>query len=127
MAETDAVSPQPAETSETVKPVLRPRVKPLPKPDDSEVKAQTSKLNDEIQAQKARIEEIKDIINNKQSGRQGRSGEQQGVRNRLVELKTQFQAELVSSSIGSLCLSPTYSLTYDKRLAQSSWAPPAAV
>lgn len=95
MAEVDEVSPQPAEISDTAKTAPRPRVKPLPKPDDSEVKAQTSKLNDEIQAQKARIEEIKDIINNKQNGRQGRSGEQQVIRNRLVELRTQFQAELV--------------------------------
>ena len=96
MADTDVTSPAPAESNEVAKGPPRPRIKPLPKPDDSEVKAQTSKLNDEIQAQKARIEEIKDIINNKHNGRQGRSGEQQTIRNRLVELKTQFQGELVS-------------------------------
>lgn len=108
MADTDAASPAPAETSETVKAAPRPRIKPLPKPDDSEVKAQTSKLNDEIQAQKARIEEIKEIINNKHSGRQGQSGEQQAVRNRLVELKTKFQGELVSF-LSSYCASrPAY-------------------
>ncbi len=87
-----------AETSDTVKAPPRPRIKMLPKPDDSEVKAQTSKLNDGIQAQKKRIEEIREIINNKQNGRQGRSGEQQGLKNRLVELKTQFQGELVRRS-----------------------------
>lgn len=96
MADTDVASPVPAENGENVKTPPRPRIKPLPKPDDSETKAQTSKLNDEIQAQKARIEEIKDIINNKHSGRQGRSGEQQGIKNRLIELRTQFQGELVS-------------------------------
>ena len=86
---------EPVAPSEPVKAAPRPRVKMLPKPDDSEVKAQTSKLNDEIQAQKKRIDEIRDIINNKQNGRQGRSGEQQGLKNRLIELKTQFQGELV--------------------------------
>lgn len=85
---------EPVAPSEPVKSAPRPRVKMLPKPDDSEVKAQTSKLNDEIQAQKKRIDEIRDIINNKQNGRQGQSGEQQGLKNRLVELKTQFQGEL---------------------------------
>ena len=98
MVDTDVTSPAPAESNEVVKGAPRPRIKPLPKPDDSEVKAQTSKLNDEIQAQKARIEEIKDIINNKHTGREGRSGEQQTIRNRLIELKTQFQGELVSLS-----------------------------
>lgn len=96
MADSDVNTSPPAETSETVKAGPRPRIKPLPKPDDSEVKAQTSKLNDEIQAQKARIEDIKELINNKHSGRQGQSGEQQAIRNRLVELRTQFQGELVS-------------------------------
>ena len=94
----EEASAVPAETSETVKAPPRPRIKMLPKPDDSEAKAQTSKLNDEIQAQKKRIEEIRDTINNKQNGRQGRSGEQQALKNRLVELKTQFQGELVSIS-----------------------------
>lgn len=98
MADTDVTSPAPAESDEVAKGPPRPRIKPLPKPDDSEVKAQTSKLNDEIQAQKARTEEIKDIINNKHTGREGRSGEQQTIRNRLIELKTQFQGELVSLS-----------------------------
>ena len=97
MAETE-VSSVPAESSEAVKAPPRPKVKMLPKPDDSEVNAQTAKLNDEIQAQKKRIDEIRDIINNKQNGRQGRSGEQQALKNRLVELKTQFQGELVSAS-----------------------------
>ena len=86
----------PAEASE-VKAPPRPRIKMLPKPDDSEVNAQTSRLNEEIQAQKKRIEEIRDIINNKQNGRQGRSGEQQVLKNRLVDLKTKFQGELVSA------------------------------
>ena len=95
---------EPIAPSEPVKSAPRPRVKMLPKPDDSEVKAQTSKLNDEIQAQKKRIDEIRDIINNKQNGRQGRSGEQQGLKNRLVELKTQFQGELVSLSVPSVRL-----------------------
>lgn len=103
MADTEEVSAVPAETSETIKAPPRPRVKMLPKPDDSEVKAQTSKLNDEIQAQKKRIEEIRDIINNKQNGRQGRSGEQQALKNRLVELKTHFQGELVSKSCVPQC------------------------
>lgn len=98
MAETEDVPSVPAEASEAVKTPPRPRVKMLPKPDDSEVNAQTAKLNDEIQAQKKRIEEIRDIINNKQNGRQGRSGEQQVLKNKLVELKTQFQGELVSAS-----------------------------
>lgn len=97
MAESEVAS-VPAEASETVRTPPRPRVKMLPKPDDSEVNAQTAKLNDEIQAQKKRIDEIRDIINNKQNGRQGRSGEQQALKNRLVELKTQFQGELVSAS-----------------------------
>ena len=97
MAESEVAS-VPAEPSETVRTPPRPRVKMLPKPDDSEVNAQTAKLNDEIQAQKKRIDEIRDIINNKQNGRQGRSGEQQALKNRLVELKTQFQGELVSAS-----------------------------
>ena len=88
-------SAAPAETSESAKAPPRPRIKMLPKPDDSEVKAQTSKLNEGIQAHKKRIDEIKETINNKQNGRQGRSGEQQGIRTRLVELKTQFQGELV--------------------------------
>ncbi|KAL3151875.1 hypothetical protein ABBQ38_012836 [Trebouxia sp. C0009 RCD-2024] len=93
MAESEVAS-VPAEPSEIVRTPPRPRVKMLPKPDDSEVNAQTAKLNDEIQAQKKRIDEIRDIINNKQNGRQGRSGEQQALKNRLVELKTQFQGEL---------------------------------
>lgn len=87
-------SAAPADTSESAKAPPRPRIKMLPKPDDSEVKAQTSKLNEGIQAHKKRIEEIKETINNKQNGRQGRSSEQQGIRTRLVELKTQFQGEL---------------------------------
>ena len=91
-------SAAPAETSESAKAPPRPRIKMLPKPDDSEVKAQTSKLNEGIQSHKKRIEEIKETINNKQNGRQGRSGEQQGIRTRLVELKTQFQGELVRLS-----------------------------
>lgn len=90
------------ETSEAAKAPPRPRVKMLPKPDDSEVKAQTSKLNEGIQAQKKRIDEIRETINNKQNGRQGRSGEQQGIRSRLVELKTQFQGELVCLSHSTL-------------------------
>lgn len=96
MADTEPEEPTavPAETSEAVKAPPRPRIKMLPKPDDSEVKAQTGKLNEGIQAQKKRIEEIREIINNKQNGRQGRSGEQQGLKNRLVELKTQWQGEL---------------------------------
>ena len=98
MADTEEVSSVPPEANDAAKSAPRPRIKMLPKPDDSEVKAQTSKLNDEIQAQKRRIEEIRETINNKQNGRQGRSGEQQTLRNRLVELKTQFQGELVSDS-----------------------------
>ena len=71
------------------------RVKKLPRPDDAELKAQTGSLNDKIQQAKARVEEIKELINNK-SGNRGGSPEQQAVKNKLSDLRSQFQQELVS-------------------------------
>lgn len=81
----------------------RERVKRLPRPDDAELKAQTGSLNDKIQQAKARVEEIKDLINSK-SGNRGGSAEQQAVKGKLSDLRNQFQQELVSWHTSGLSL-----------------------
>ena len=83
------------------------RVKRLPRPDDAELKAQTGSLNDKIQQAKARVEEIKELINSK-SGNRGGSAEQQAVKGKLSDLRNQFQQELVSWA----CLLLSYRLAF---------------
>ncbi|KAK9804196.1 hypothetical protein WJX72_000615 [[Myrmecia] bisecta] len=89
--ETEAVS-APEETAAA--PVRKERVKRLSRPDDTEMKAQVEKLQAQIDSHQKRVEEIKEIISSKQGNRQSVSGEQQVVRNKLMELRGQFQAEL---------------------------------
>ena len=80
--------------------VPKERVKRLPRPDDAELKAQTGSLNDKIQQAKARVEEIKELINSK-SGNRGGSAEQQAVKGKLSDLRNQFQQELVSHELSA--------------------------
>ena len=54
---------------------------------------------------KRRIEEIKDVIDGKRTGRSKGSSEQQSVKSKLAELRGQFQA-LVVSEVASKGLPP---------------------
>ena len=91
-AETPSVSAEEVPATSTG---LKDRIKRPVRPDESELKLQTTSLNEEIQRAKARIEEIKEEIGNRTSNRQKGSDEQQRVKGQLSELRAQFQSELV--------------------------------
>ncbi|KAK9806457.1 hypothetical protein WJX73_009668 [Symbiochloris irregularis] len=100
-AEAEVAAPETAEASTAeadeapAVSVPKERIKHRPqRPDETELKAQTGHLNDEIQKAKARIEQIKDEIGQKTGNRQKGSEEQQRVKGQLSELRGKFQAEL---------------------------------
>lgn len=70
-------------------------VKKYPKPDDSQLKRECEALSAQIEQHKAKIEDIKQLIGTKSESRRSGSGAQQQVRNKLNDLRQQFQAELV--------------------------------
>ncbi|PRW50814.1 hypothetical protein C2E21_5439 [Chlorella sorokiniana] len=71
------------------------RIKKPVRPDDTETKAAIDVLQGSIVKNKRRIEEIKELIDNKRSGRSKGSSEQQALKSKLAEMRTQFQ-QLVS-------------------------------
>ena len=82
-------------------PAKRVFVKRLPKPDQSLVKAEVEKLKDQISQNQQRQDKIRDELEKRRNSRTS-SPEQQNIKNRLMELRSQFQALLVRSS----CISP---------------------
>ncbi len=69
-------------------------VRRLPRPDQSLVKAQIEKLKDEISQNQQRQDKIREELEKRRSGRTT-STDQQTIKNRLMELRSQFQALLV--------------------------------
>ena len=101
MSEADAqevVPPieEPVEAAAAVdaEPAKRVFVKRLPKPDQSLVKAEVEKLKDQISQNQQRQDAIRDELEKRRNGRTS-SPEQQSIKNRLMELRTQFMGLLV--------------------------------
>lgn len=88
-AEAGEAAPSPAKEK-------RMPVRRLPKPDQSLVKAQIEKLKDEISQNQQRQDKIREELEKRRSGRTT-STDQQAIKNRLMELRSQFQALLVSN------------------------------
>ena len=78
-------------------PPKRSIVKRLPRPDQSLVKAQIEKLKDEISQNQQRQDKIREELEKRRSGRTT-STEQQTIKNRLMELRSQFQSLLVGAA-----------------------------
>jgi hypothetical protein len=81
--------------AEPAVPEKRPYVKKYAKPDDAQLKRECEALNTEIEQHKMKVAEIRDLLGSKSESRRSGSGAQQQVRNKLMELRTQFQGELV--------------------------------
>lgn len=101
MTETEApevvapvVVPSPAAAAVEEEPAKRAFVKRLPKPDQSLVKAAVEKLKDQISQNQQRQDAIRDELEKRRNGRVS-SPEQQNIKNRLMELRSKFQALLV--------------------------------
>ncbi|KAL4430001.1 hypothetical protein ABPG77_004371 [Micractinium sp. CCAP 211/92] len=98
---TAEVEPQAVEAAPAVEngaaengtPALPAKRIPRPvRPDDTETRAAIDILQQSIVKNKRRIEEIKEEIDGKRAGRGKGSAEQQAVKNKLAELRGQFQA-----------------------------------
>lgn len=89
-----AAEPSQAAAAVDAEPAKRVFVKRLPKPDQSLVKAEVEKLKDQISQNQQRQDAIRDELEKRRNGRTS-SPEQQSIKNRLMELRSQFQALLV--------------------------------
>lgn len=75
----------------------RPRVRRGLRPGQADLRARSpSPTPAAVIKHKRRIEEIKELIDGKRTGRTKGSSEQQAVKNKLAELRGQFQALVVS-------------------------------
>lgn len=71
------------------------RVKKPVRPDDTTLKAATDLLHEQIAKNKQRVQQIVQIIEDRKAGRGEGSKEQQAIKSKLAELKSQFQGSLV--------------------------------
>jgi len=69
---------------------VKGKVKKPERPDDTERNLQVGKLQEHIEKAMARINEIKQIIDSKNSGNRGASPEQQAIQAKMNELRTQW-------------------------------------
>ena len=74
---------------------VKGKVKKPERPDDTERNLQVGKLQEHIEKAMARINEIKQIIDSKNSGNRGASPEQQAIQAKMNELRTQWGVVLV--------------------------------
>ena len=89
--------PSPAAAAVEEEPAKRVVVKRFPKPDQSLLKAEVEKLKDQISQNQQRQDAIRDELEKRRNGRVS-SPEQQNIKTRLMELRSQFQALLVRSA-----------------------------
>lgn len=75
---------------------VKGKVKKPTRPDDTERNMQVQKLQEEIDKASARIKEIKEIVESKQTTAKGGSAEQNEARQKLQQLRNEWQAVLVS-------------------------------
>eukprot|EP00887_Chlorella_sp_A99_P001217 scaffold14.g1217.t1 len=104
MSEEAVTVVEPAPVAEAAKPDAAPeaaeeqlvlpaeRIKKPVRPDDSDVKKAIEALQATINKNKRRVEEIRELIEAKRSGRSRGSGEQQAIKNQLAEYRLKFQA-----------------------------------
>ena len=76
---------------------VKPRMKRPVKPDVEEHKAAVEQLQNEMHKRKARVDEIKQAIDQKRNFDGG--PEFQKARNKLNQLSSSFKSQLVSSSV----------------------------
>lgn len=98
------------------------KLKRLPKPDDTEYNAKFDKLNTEIQSKRARVAEIKQVLDDFHERRKGgSSSESTALRNKVNDEKARFTGVLVRPSpIPCAWLLPAVSLYFSGRLRRLS-------
>jgi chaperonin cofactor prefoldin len=79
---------------------VKGRVKRPTRPDDTERNLQVQKLQDQIDKSSARMKEIKGILDSRASGGKVVPPEQQAIRDRIQQLRGEFDTVLVSTLFG---------------------------
>lgn len=91
----EVIDETPVENQEAAAPEKpQERVKRPTRPDDAAHKQKVEALQAVINTNKKRVEEIKQIFDDRKNGRSASSSGQQGIKNKLAELKSQFQTVL---------------------------------
>eukprot|EP00879_Flechtneria_rotunda_P026110 GHRR01027804.1.p1 GENE.GHRR01027804.1~~GHRR01027804.1.p1 ORF type:complete len:146 (-),score=34.52 GHRR01027804.1:596-1033(-) len=101
---------------------VKGKVKRPARPDDTERNLQVQKLQEQIDKSSARVKEIKNILDSRGTNK-GASPEQQAIRERIQQLRGEFDTVLVSNadSSQSPCLitgQPGYGLELGQGIGQ---------
>lgn len=75
---------------------VKGRVKRPVRPDDTERNLQVQKLQEQIDKASGRMKEIKEILDSRSSGKGSVNPQQQAIRDRIQQLRAQFDSLLVS-------------------------------
>lgn len=119
MAATEEVATAPAETpvaaeagaapvfddnyDESLLIKVKGKVKRPVRPDDTERNLQVQKLQEQIDKASARVKEIKEILDSRASGKGAPNPQQQAIRDRIQQLRGDFDALLVSGVDPRVC------------------------
>lgn len=77
---------------------VKGKVKRPVRPDDTERNLQVQKLQEQIDKASARVKEIKEILDSRATGKGSVNPQQQAIRDRIQQLRGEFDALLVSGN-----------------------------